>query len=223
PLADQLPNTKPVAGEKPEDAYDAYISRVRDTLAPAASQLMATAGNDAMWKMLNQFVMLKSRSDFACVRHGALLVLQACYEKLGEEYLILLPETIPYLAELLEDDDSRVERATHETIRLIESYLAFVRDLEWRKDELRSVVFWLIAAFSLSIGSILGVLGLRGLPCLIVYFVGVVVAPSMYWSNFLGIDEQDFGGKMEILNDSIGSGAAMFMLSWVGFYTMLHT
>ncbi|KAJ2158334.1 hypothetical protein GGH15_005234 [Coemansia sp. RSA 562] len=91
---------------------------------------------------------------------------------------------------------------------------AFVRDLEWRKDELRSVVFWLIAAFSLSIGSILGVLGLRGLPCLIVYFVGVVVAPSMYWSNFLGIDEQDFGGKMEILNDSIGSGAAMFMLSW---------
>ncbi|KAJ2181023.1 snoRNA-binding rRNA-processing protein utp10, partial [Coemansia sp. RSA 532] len=190
PLADQLPNTKPVAGEKPEDAYDAYISRVRDTLAPAASQLMATAGNDAMWKMLNQFVMLKSRSDFACVRHGALLVLQACYEKLGEEYLILLPETIPYLAELLEDDDSRVERATHETIRLIESYLGE------------------------SLQSYLRVLGLRGLPCLIVYFVGVVVAPSMYWSNFLGIDEQDFGGKMEILNDSIGSGAAMFMLSW---------
>ncbi|KAJ2497362.1 hypothetical protein GGH96_005171 [Coemansia sp. RSA 1972] len=100
---------------------------------------------------------------------------------------------------------------------------AFVRDLEWRKDELRSVVFWLIAAFSLSIGSVLGVVGLRGLPCLIVYFVGVVVAPSMYWTNYLGIDEQDFGGKMEILNDSIGSGAAMFMLSWVGFYTMLHT
>ncbi|KAJ2545092.1 snoRNA-binding rRNA-processing protein utp10 [Coemansia sp. RSA 1853] len=123
PLADQLPNTKPVAGENSDDAYDAYISRVRDTLAPAASQLLATAGNDAMWKMLNQFVMLKSRSEYACVRHGALLVLQACYEKLGEEYLILLPETIPYLAELLEDDDSRVERATHETIRLIESYL----------------------------------------------------------------------------------------------------
>ncbi|KAJ2754358.1 HEAT repeat-containing protein 1, partial [Coemansia sp. BCRC 34490] len=45
------------------------------------------------------------------------------YEQLGEEYLILLPETIPYLAELLEDDDSRVERATRETIKVIESFL----------------------------------------------------------------------------------------------------
>ncbi|KAJ2355584.1 snoRNA-binding rRNA-processing protein utp10 [Coemansia sp. RSA 2618] len=123
PLADQLPNTKPPAGERAEDAYDEYILRVRGVLAPAASQLLSAAGNDAMWKMLNQFVMLKSRSDSACVRHGALLVLQACYEKLGEEFLILLPETIPYLAELLEDDDPRVERATHETIRVIESYL----------------------------------------------------------------------------------------------------
>ncbi|KAJ2367999.1 snoRNA-binding rRNA-processing protein utp10 [Coemansia sp. RSA 2610] len=116
PLADQLANTK-------APSYDAYVARVRASLAPAASALLAASGNDAMWKMLNQAVLLRTRSDYACVRHGALLVLQACYERLGEEYLILLPETIPHLAELLEDDDPRVERATHETIKLIESYL----------------------------------------------------------------------------------------------------
>ncbi|KAI9477335.1 hypothetical protein BX667DRAFT_496444 [Coemansia mojavensis] len=121
PLADQLSNTK--TPHETSDAYDFYVERVRTSLAPAIAQLLVAAGSDALWKMMNQMVMLKARSDYACVRHGALLVLQACYEKLGEEFLILLPETIPQLAELLEDDDPRVERATHETIKLIESYL----------------------------------------------------------------------------------------------------
>ncbi|KAJ1834044.1 hypothetical protein IWW55_003337 [Coemansia sp. RSA 2706] len=99
---------------------------------------------------------------------------------------------------------------------------AFMRDQHWRKDELRTAVFWLVAAFSLALGAALGLLGLRGLPGFVAYFVGVVVAPSVYWSNFLGVDEDDFGGKMEILNDSIGSGAAMFLLAWTGIFTLLH-
>ncbi|KAJ2162622.1 snoRNA-binding rRNA-processing protein utp10 [Coemansia sp. RSA 552] len=123
PLANQLGNIKARAHQTEEQAYTAHVARVRQFLAPAASHLAAAAGNDAMWKLLNQAVMLKSRSDYPAVREGVLLVLQALYGRLGEEFLILLPETIPYLAELLEDDDSRVERATHETIRIIESYL----------------------------------------------------------------------------------------------------
>ncbi|KAJ1666898.1 snoRNA-binding rRNA-processing protein utp10 [Coemansia sp. RSA 1646] len=124
PLANQLPNTKaPQGAISGEQEYDQYITRVRRYLAPAASQLSAAVGDDAMWKQLNQAVMLRSRSDEPAVRVGSLLILQSLYERLGEEYLILLPETIPYLAELLEDDDPRVERATQETIKVIESYL----------------------------------------------------------------------------------------------------
>ncbi|KAJ1644791.1 snoRNA-binding rRNA-processing protein utp10 [Coemansia asiatica] len=123
PLANQLANTKVPLGAPSDVAYEMYIGRVRKYLAPAASQLCAAAGNDAMWKSLNQESMMKSRSDDPAVRVGSLLVLQSLYEKLGEEFLILLPETIPYLAELLEDDNSRVERTTQETIKIIESYL----------------------------------------------------------------------------------------------------
>ncbi|KAI9502796.1 hypothetical protein BX070DRAFT_225622 [Coemansia spiralis] len=122
-LANQLPNTKAPGGTPSDQAYDIYVERVRKYLAPAASHLTAAAGNDAMWKQLNQEVMLRSRSDEPAVRVGSLIVLQSFYERLGEEFLILLPETIPYLAELLEDDDSRVERATQETIKVIESHL----------------------------------------------------------------------------------------------------
>ncbi|KAJ2702680.1 snoRNA-binding rRNA-processing protein utp10, partial [Coemansia spiralis] len=104
-------------------AYEAYTARIRDCLAPAASHLAAAAGNDVMWKILNQDVMLRARSDYAPVREATLIVLQAFYDRLGEEFLILLPETIPFLAELLEDDDKRVERATHDTIKAIEAHL----------------------------------------------------------------------------------------------------
>ncbi|KAI7829193.1 hypothetical protein BX661DRAFT_181531 [Kickxella alabastrina] len=99
---------------------------------------------------------------------------------------------------------------------------AFTRDLDWRKDELRNVVFWVISLFSLVLGTLLGVLDFQGLPCLALYFATVVVVPSFYWNTFLGVDEEDFGGKMEILGDSLGPAAAMFVLSWVGTFSMIY-
>ncbi|KAJ2699700.1 hypothetical protein FB645_005230 [Coemansia sp. IMI 203386] len=99
---------------------------------------------------------------------------------------------------------------------------AFTRDLDWRKDELRDVVFWVIVLFSVSLGSVYGLLGFQGMPCFVSYFAGVVLVPSFYWSSFLGVDDEDFGGKMEVLGDSIGSGAAAFVLSWVGLFSLIH-
>ncbi|KAJ2162623.1 hypothetical protein GGF46_000496 [Coemansia sp. RSA 552] len=99
---------------------------------------------------------------------------------------------------------------------------AFMRTADWRKDELRLVTFWVVTAFSLSMGGLFGLCGLRGLPCIVAYFAGAVFVPSIYWASFLDVDEEDFGGKMELLNDSIGSGAAMFLISWIGMYTAIH-
>lgn len=39
---------------------------------------------------------------------------------MGEEYLLLLPECLPFLSELLEDDASDVTSQTGELIRYIE-------------------------------------------------------------------------------------------------------
>ena len=36
------------------------------------------------------------------VRFAALQVVEAIAQKLGEEYMILIPETVPFLAELME-------------------------------------------------------------------------------------------------------------------------
>ena len=44
-------------------------------------------------------------------------------EKLGEEWLALLPEMLPFVSELQEDDDERVEREVRRWILKIEGIL----------------------------------------------------------------------------------------------------
>lgn len=65
-----------------------------------------------------------SFSPFLCnfFPAGRLFALEACTEiarKLGESYAPLLPETIPFLAELMEDDNEDVEKAVHHSCREI--------------------------------------------------------------------------------------------------------
>lgn len=73
------------------------------------------------------------------VRQSVLHILMAMYNKLGESLLIMLPETIPFLAELLEglqwscsglswvivvlDEDEQVEQLCQKFIKIIEELL----------------------------------------------------------------------------------------------------
>ena len=47
-------------------------------------------------------------------------VLQRCFEVIGQEFLVLLPETIPFMAELLEDESPYVETLCRRLKELIE-------------------------------------------------------------------------------------------------------
>jgi len=66
---------------------------------------------------------LKTRSDSPKVRFAALKVIQEFYVQLKEDMMVLIPETIPFLSELMEDSDGEVEKLTHEVIRTMEQYL----------------------------------------------------------------------------------------------------
>ncbi|KAG5463812.1 MAG: NUC211 domain-containing protein, partial [Olpidium bornovanus] len=77
-------------------------ARLSEHIVPCLGQLAVTVGSDALWKPLNSQVLAQTRDDSPLVRTGALRVLSEFYARLGEEFLILLPETIPFLAELME-------------------------------------------------------------------------------------------------------------------------
>lgn len=63
------------------------------------------------------------RSDDTAVRLAAVQCEMSLTEKLGEEWLSLLPQMLPFISELLEDDEEDVVAETGKWIRAIEGVL----------------------------------------------------------------------------------------------------
>jgi U3 small nucleolar RNA-associated protein 10 len=106
-----------------EQAQSQYDERVQQHLVPSLAQLAVCVGTDTLWKPLNYQVLLRTRHESARVRYAALKVIQEMYRRLGEELLVLLPESVPFLAELMEDSDPRVERLCRDVIVQLEKFL----------------------------------------------------------------------------------------------------
>uniref|UniRef100_A0A6Q2YUR3 HEAT repeat-containing protein 1 n=1 Tax=Esox lucius TaxID=8010 RepID=A0A6Q2YUR3_ESOLU len=115
PLVDQLENT--LGGE------ELYQTRVTQHLVPCVGQFCVAVADDTQWKTLNYQVLLKTRHTSAKVRFSALLVLLELAAKLRENYMVLLPETIPFLAELMEDECEEVEHQVQKVIHEMETIL----------------------------------------------------------------------------------------------------
>ncbi|KAL1264046.1 hypothetical protein QQF64_004401 [Cirrhinus molitorella] len=80
-------------------------------------------GDDSQWKVLNYQIMLKTRHSSPKVRFSALVMLLELASKLRENYMVLLPETIPFLAELMEDECEEVEKQVQKVIHEMETIL----------------------------------------------------------------------------------------------------
>ena len=83
----------------------------------------ACTGSEEQLKSINNSVLKHMHDDDVEVRLAAVKLEMALYEKLGDEWLTMLPETVPHIAELLEDDDEDVERETQRWIKKVEEYL----------------------------------------------------------------------------------------------------
>ncbi|XP_067100166.1 HEAT repeat-containing protein 1 [Osmerus mordax] len=115
PLVDQLENT--LGGEQ------LHQTRVTKHLVPCVAQFSVAMGDDTQWKALNYQILLKTRHSSSEVRFSALLMLLELAGKLRENYMVLLPETIPFLAELMEDECEEVEHQVQKVIQEMESIL----------------------------------------------------------------------------------------------------
>ncbi|KAM4693779.1 HEAT repeat-containing protein 1 [Discoglossus pictus] len=115
PLVDQLENL--LGGD------DKYHARVSGSLVPCIAQFSVAMADDSLWKPLNYQILLKMRHSSPKVRFAALLALVELVEKLRENYMVLLPESIPFLAELMEDECEEVEQQCQKTIKQLETIL----------------------------------------------------------------------------------------------------
>lgn len=86
--------------------------------------LAAAAGNDQLWKPLNYAVIDACSNEHRVeVRKAGVNCLLALLQLLGEEYMVLLPECLPILSELLEDSDEEIASLAKECISLGEELL----------------------------------------------------------------------------------------------------
>lgn len=101
-------------------------------MVPALSELAVATDSPDNYKEMNAALMKYLRpststftegGDSAHTRLAALKAEQALTDRLGEEWLTLLPEMLPYISELMEDEDEQVERETRKWVKGIEDIL----------------------------------------------------------------------------------------------------
>lgn len=90
---------------------------------PAIVELANAAQSEEHFKFINTQVLQHMRSEDAGVRLAAVEAMTELYAKMGEEWLPWLPESVPLIAELMEDDEEDVERAVQRLIVKVEEFL----------------------------------------------------------------------------------------------------
>ncbi|RUS79382.1 hypothetical protein EGW08_012842 [Elysia chlorotica] len=112
PLVDQLENEL----GNPSTSED----RALNYIVPCITSLAAAARDDSLWKDLNYQILLKTRHQNPKVRMWALAAVDAFHKELGEDYTQLVPEAIPFMAELMEDESDEVEKYTQKVLAAME-------------------------------------------------------------------------------------------------------
>ncbi|GAB5360736.1 hypothetical protein AAMO2058_000653000 [Amorphochlora amoebiformis] len=102
---------------KEEDSYFSFIDEI---FIPTAVSVTRHVSDHNLWKIINHAILEKGESKQAKVRRAAVRVVSVLYEEMGEQYLVLLPETVPFIAERMEDTDDKVEKEVERLISVVE-------------------------------------------------------------------------------------------------------
>ena len=103
--------------------YNAQNVPLLPDLIPAITELAVAAESATHHQEMNTVILKSMRSDRAAVRLAAVQTERALTERLGEEWLALLPEMLPFISEALEDDDETVEKEVQRWVVVIEGVL----------------------------------------------------------------------------------------------------
>ncbi|WPJ63015.1 hypothetical protein SMAC4_06482 [Sordaria macrospora] len=103
--------------------HAANANNCTEDLVLAVVELAAAADSKEHHKEINSALLKHLRSEQAAVRLAVIKCQQALTTRLGEEWLQSLPEMLPFISELQDDDDEVVERENRRWIVGIEETL----------------------------------------------------------------------------------------------------
>lgn len=113
PLLNQLSNIEPNIGKYLVKCVSSFISNVS-----------SEEYNEKLVHGLIEFISNENASTTSNTKIWTIRTLKTIFQKMGEQWLSYLPTLIPYIAELLEDDDEEVElEVRNGLVRVIENVL----------------------------------------------------------------------------------------------------
>ena len=115
PLSSQLTNFT--------GGNETFQNRVTNYLIPCMTQFALRAEQVGMRKELTAEILIFSKNSSPKVRFASLLTLDSLFNHIKEGFLEVLPDAVPYLAELLEDESAEVEQQCQAVISTIENIL----------------------------------------------------------------------------------------------------
>ncbi|EPX71169.1 U3 snoRNP-associated protein Utp10 [Schizosaccharomyces octosporus yFS286] len=92
-------------------------------LIKAITELANVAPSSENYKAINTPLLQHLRSENTDVRVLAIQIETQLYGRLAEQWVSTLPQSVPFIAEIMEDDDENVEAATTELVRIVDDCL----------------------------------------------------------------------------------------------------
>lgn len=96
---------------------------MKSEIVPAITELASAADSATQNKELNSALLQHMRSENPLIRLAAVQCQESLTSRLGEEWLTLLPEILPFIVELQEDNNETVEHETRKWVTKIEETL----------------------------------------------------------------------------------------------------
>ncbi|KDR15294.1 uncharacterized protein C20orf24 homolog [Zootermopsis nevadensis] len=100
---------------------------------------------------------------------------------------------------------------------------AFTCNSEWPdKEEFLDVIYWFRQALGIIIGLLWGLIPLKGFIALLLFVLVNAGLVYMYFTNFQGVDEEEYGGAWELTKEGFMTSFAGFLMTWIIIYSGLH-
>ena len=99
---------------------DLRVGQLQACLPGHGSDTTASAGVPGFSTIDGAQVLMRTRSSESRERRRALAALSGIAGRLAEDYLLLLPEALPFLAELLEDPDPPTQAAAQALVQQLQ-------------------------------------------------------------------------------------------------------
>ena len=104
--------------------FSALPTYTSATVIPCIAAFASTATRvPEHLRSVNKNLLRLLKSEKQRTRLAAVHCQKALTQTMGEDWLAMMPEMLPVISELQEDEDERVEQATHEWIKIIEGTL----------------------------------------------------------------------------------------------------